>query len=225
MVTHGPDEWVCENGKCCQSGRMKTLGNGGGNSPAYPPVFGFVPFPPRSGGFGYGDGRKHGTSCHSLLGYEASKHPFFGAGTRTIALRQASRSAACASTPWAAAGEGETLCGAGAGASCGAACAMSWRGIAPDKKSPPSMLAANTTPTPVTAAGLTLAVNWVCRALSSALQLKFPPPRYPSCLGYAIAHAIRLYHDCTPPAPRSRAMGSFPSPRGSPWTGSGRMLP
>jgi len=38
----------------------------------------------------------HGTCCHSVLGYEALKHPLFGKEVRDMDLRQASRFAACA---------------------------------------------------------------------------------------------------------------------------------
>ena len=47
--------------------------------------------PPRAGGYGRAGAVVHGTSCHSVLGYEDVKHPFFGAGTRAMPLRQSCR--------------------------------------------------------------------------------------------------------------------------------------
>jgi hypothetical protein len=47
--------------------------------------------PPRAGGYGRCGAVTHGISCHSVLGYEDVKHPFFGAGTRTMPLRQSCR--------------------------------------------------------------------------------------------------------------------------------------
>jgi hypothetical protein len=166
---------------------------GGKSRLASPTVLGSGPFPSfRWGGLRYGDGRKHGTSCHSMLGYEASKQPFFGKGARAIALRQASRFAASVSAVCAAVGKGETFWGVIRGAGCGAACAMSRREAAPDKKSPPSMLAAKTKPRRVTATGLNLAFHCVWRTLSSEFWPNFLPPRRPSYLGYAIPQAIFL---------------------------------
>lgn len=56
-----------------------------------------LPFPtvagrgPRAGGYGRGGAVVHGTSCHSVLGNEDLKHPFFGRGVRDMVARQASR--------------------------------------------------------------------------------------------------------------------------------------
>src|ERR1017187_10768932 len=49
--------------------------------PPPPTVFGLDP-PARVRGSGYEGGVVHGTSCHSVLGYEALKHPFLGRGDR-----------------------------------------------------------------------------------------------------------------------------------------------
>jgi hypothetical protein len=49
---------------------------------------------PRTGGFGYFDGRPQGTSFHSFSGYDARKHPFFGSGTLLIASCHSFRSLA-----------------------------------------------------------------------------------------------------------------------------------
>jgi hypothetical protein len=46
---------------------------------------------PRAGGFGTAGGVVHGTSCHSVLGYEDVKHPFFGRGTCVMPARQSFR--------------------------------------------------------------------------------------------------------------------------------------
>jgi hypothetical protein len=59
---------------------------------------------PRTGGYGRGGAVVHGTSCHSVLGYEDLKHPFFGTGVRDMVARQVSR--ACADGGW------EVACGA-----------------------------------------------------------------------------------------------------------------
>src|SRR6266851_7965074 len=56
-----------------------------------------LPFPtvsgrgPRAGGYGRAGAVVHGTSCHSGLGYEDVKHPFFGRGTRAMPLRHSCR--------------------------------------------------------------------------------------------------------------------------------------
>src|SRR5215831_9992609 len=47
--------------------------------------------PPRAGGYGIAGAVVHGTSCHSVLGYEDVKHPFFGRGTRAMPLCQSCR--------------------------------------------------------------------------------------------------------------------------------------
>ena len=47
--------------------------------------------PPRAGGYGRAGGVAHGISCHSLLGYEDVKHPFFGWGIRAMPLRHSCR--------------------------------------------------------------------------------------------------------------------------------------
>jgi hypothetical protein len=83
--------------------------------------------------YGYGDGRPQGTSCHSVFGYEAVKHPFLGAGVRAIVARQASR--------WAA--SSADGCGATLGAGVGA---VAWARAAKDEIGPASRLAANRTP-------------------------------------------------------------------------------
>jgi hypothetical protein len=49
------------------------------------------PLPLTCGRGGRGGAVEQGTSCHSLFGYDAVKHPFFGKGVRTMALRQVSR--------------------------------------------------------------------------------------------------------------------------------------
>src|SRR5258708_22375679 len=46
---------------------------------------------PRAGGYGRAGAVVHGTSCHSVLGYEDVKHPFFGTGTRAMPARQSVR--------------------------------------------------------------------------------------------------------------------------------------
>ncbi len=46
---------------------------------------------PRAGGYGRAGAVVHGTSCHSGLGYEDVKHPFFGRGTRAMPLCQSCR--------------------------------------------------------------------------------------------------------------------------------------
>src|SRR6516225_8233226 len=46
---------------------------------------------PRAGGYGRAGAVVHGTSCHSVLGYEDVKHPFFGRGTRAMPLCQSCR--------------------------------------------------------------------------------------------------------------------------------------
>jgi hypothetical protein len=46
---------------------------------------------------GYGGAVLHGTSCHSVPGYDALKHPLVDEGVRDMELRQASRLARLAS--------------------------------------------------------------------------------------------------------------------------------
>jgi hypothetical protein len=53
---------------------------------------------PRAGGYGRGGAVVHGTSCHSVLGYEDLKHPFFRTGVRDMAHAKFPRPA------WTAAG-------------------------------------------------------------------------------------------------------------------------
>jgi hypothetical protein len=53
-----------------------------------------------------------GTSCHSVFGYEALKHPFFGKRTRAMDFRQACHFAACAAGGCVVASE-EAATGAG----------------------------------------------------------------------------------------------------------------
>ena len=56
-------------------------------------------FPPtRVRGRGNDGGVVHGTSCQSVLGYDALKHPFPGRGVRTMNSCQASRLPGCAGT-------------------------------------------------------------------------------------------------------------------------------
>jgi hypothetical protein len=62
-----------------------------------------LPFPmtlgrgPLRGGFGNFDGGLHGTSRHSLFGYEAVKHPFFGTGTLPMSFSHSCRRCVSAS--------------------------------------------------------------------------------------------------------------------------------
>ena len=50
----------------------------------------FAPTPVRPRG--YDGGVVHGTSCQSVLGYDALKHPFFGRGVRDMDARHAFQS-------------------------------------------------------------------------------------------------------------------------------------
>src|ERR1700722_5269774 len=43
---------------------------------------------PRAGRYGIAGAVVHGTSCHSVLGYDDVKHPFFGGGTCAMPARQ-----------------------------------------------------------------------------------------------------------------------------------------
>jgi hypothetical protein len=84
----------------------------------------------RRAGFGNGDGRPQGTSCHSGFGYEAVKQPFLGAGVRAIAAPQALRLSSSSADG----------CDAGLGAGVGA---VVWARAAMDDIGPASRLAAN----------------------------------------------------------------------------------
>jgi hypothetical protein len=94
-----------------------------------PTVLGRLPL---ANGYGYGGAVVHRTSCHSVLGYEALKHPAIGKRARDMDARQASRLPDCA------------------GAGCVEACAMSWGEIAQGRKNSHSRLAKTMVPGTVT---------------------------------------------------------------------------
>jgi hypothetical protein len=72
--------------------------------------------PPLAGGYGRAGAVVHGTSCHSVLGYEDVKHPFLGAGTRAIPLRQSCRVFADGACVAAGGGLGFCVCARPSGA-------------------------------------------------------------------------------------------------------------
>jgi hypothetical protein len=63
----------------------------------------------------------HGTSCHSVFGYVAVKHPFWGVGVRDMVARQASRFADSVADGWVAVGAGADSLEAGISGSAGVA--------------------------------------------------------------------------------------------------------
>src|SRR5208282_128519 len=97
---------------------------------------------PRAGGYGCSGGVAHGTSCHSVFGYVALKHPFFGMGARDMDARQASH---CAGDGRAVVSGGES-CNCNVGAGAGSVGAGTCAHVTRLDKSPDSRLATTMMP-------------------------------------------------------------------------------